>query len=132
MDKSQKPLRKVLIVDDDELICTLMKLYLNGLGNFEFWVAHNGLAALNMARQMLPDLIITDITMPVMDGIMLLSCLRREPIEKLKKVPVIVVSGTSDDLKAKAYEAGADMVLEKPLVRKYLINAIEKLLPKTK
>lgn len=126
--KPKKPLKKVLIIDDDEIICTLMKLYLNGLGNFEFWVAHNGLAGLNMARQTLPDLIITDITMPVMDGIMFLSALRRDPVEKLKKVPVIVVSGTSDDLKGKAYEAGADMVLEKPLVRKYLINAMEKLL----
>jgi CheY-like chemotaxis protein len=130
MTKIKKLRAKVLIIDDDELICTLMKLYLTGLGEFEFWVSHNGLAGLNMARQIQPDLIISDITMPIMDGIMFLSAIRRD--EKLKKIPTIMVSGTSDDLKARAYEAGADMVLEKPLVRKYMINAIEKLLPKPK
>lgn len=128
--KIKKLHAKVLIIDDDELICTLMKLYLTGLGEFEFWVAHNGLAGLNMARQIQPDLIISDITMPVMDGIMFLTHIRRD--EKLKKVPTIMVSGTNDELKARAYEAGADMVLEKPLVRKYMINAIEKLLPTPK
>lgn len=125
------PKKNVLIIDDDELICALMKLYLTGLGDFEFWESHNGMSGLNMARQILPDLIISDITMPVMDGIQFLTYLRRETNEKLKKCPVIMVSGTSDDLKARAYEAGADMVLEKPLVRKYMINAIEKLLPRS-
>lgn len=129
MTKTKKTATKVLIVDD-ELICTLMKLYLTGLGNFEFWVAHNGLAALNMAQRVHPDLIISDITMPIMDGITLVSHIRKD--EKMRKVPIIMVSGTSDDLKDKAYAAGADMVLEKPLVRRYLINAIEKLLPQPK
>lgn len=130
MSKIKKLNAKVLIVDDDELICTLMKLYLTGLGDFEFWVAHNGLAALNMAQRIHPDLVISDITMPIMDGITLVSHLRKD--EKLRKMPIIMVSGTSDALKDKAYAAGADMVLEKPLVRKYLINAIEKLLPRPK
>src|SRR6267154_1508984 len=53
------PVRKILLVDDDELIRSLMKLYMTGLGNFEFWEEGNGMGALNLTRQVHPDIIIT-------------------------------------------------------------------------
>lgn len=130
MMKRKLPLRKILIVDDDELIRSLMKLFMTGLGNFEFWEEGNGQGALNMAKQVLPDLIVADLTMPVMDGVMLTTELRKDPNELLRKVPIIIVTGAGEQFKTAAYGAGANMVLEKPLSRKTMVVALEKLLPK--
>lgn len=128
--KKKLPLRKILLVDDDELIRSLMKLYMTGLGNFEFWEEGNGLGALNLARQVHPDLVITDLTMPIMDGAMLTAELRKDPNELLRKVPVIVVTGAGEQFKTAAYAAGANIVLEKPLSRKNFVSAMDRLLPK--
>lgn len=128
--KKKLPLRKVLVVDDDELIRALMKLYMTGLGNFEFWEEGNGQGALHLARQILPDLVIADLTMPVMDGVMLTTELRKDHNEMLRKVPIIVVTGAGDQFKSAAYTAGANIVLEKPLSRRIFISALDRLLPK--
>lgn len=128
--RKKPPLRKILLVDDDELIRGLMKLYMTGLGNFEFWEEGNGLGALNLARQIHPDLIITDLTMPVMDGAMLTTELRKDVNELLRRVPVIVVTGAGEQFKTAAYAAGANIVLEKPLSRKSFAMALDRLLPK--
>jgi two-component system, OmpR family, alkaline phosphatase synthesis response regulator PhoP len=124
------PLRKLLLVDDDELIRSLMGLYLTGLGNFETWEADNGQAALNLARRVLPDMIIADLTMPVMDGVTMTEEIRKDPNETLRKVPIIIVTGAGDDFKNAAYNAGANIVLEKPLSRKIFVSAMDRLLPK--
>lgn len=128
--KKLLPVRKILLVDDDELIRSLMKLYMTGLGNFEFWEEGNGMGALNLTRQVHPDIIITDLTMPVMDGTMLTAEIRKDPDELVRKVPIIVVTGAGEDFKTAAYKAGASLVLEKPLSRKTFASALERLLPK--
>lgn len=130
MMKRKLPLRKILVVDDDEIIRALMKLYLTGLGNFEFWEESNGQGALNLARQVVPDLMIADLTMPVMDGVMLTIELRKDHNEQLRKMPIIIVTGAGDQFKNSAYGAGANIVLEKPLTRKLMVTAMAKLLPK--
>lgn len=130
MMKKRLPLRKILLVDDDEVIRALIKLYLTGLGNFEFWEEGNGQGALNLARRVLPDLVIADLTMPIMDGVMLTIEIRASTHDTLKKVPIIIVTGAGDQFKNSAYDAGANIVLEKPLSRKVMATAMEKLLPK--
>lgn len=130
MVKKRLPLRKILLVDDDEIIRSLMKLFMTGLGNFEFWEESNGRGGLNMAKRVMPDLIVADLTMPVMDGVTLTMEIRKDSNEQLRKVPIVIVTGAAEQFKTAAYEAGANMVLEKPLSRKTMIVALEKLLPK--
>ncbi len=120
---SERKTRKVLIIDDDELIRGLMKLYMTGLGKFEFIEASNGASGLSLVLQQKPDLIIADIMMPVMDGVTFVREVRAITDAKTKGTPVIVVTGGNDELKARAYQAGANFVLEKPLHRKSMITA---------
>ncbi len=126
--KQSLPTRKVLLIDDDELIRALMKLYLTGLGEFEYWEAWDGKSGLSIAEQVIPDLIIADLMMPLMDGVAFTEELRKR--NHLKDIPVLIVTGANDELKTKAYAAGANMVLEKPLNRKAMLSAFQNLFPK--
>lgn len=128
--KKKLPVRKVLLVDDDEMIRSLMQLYMTGLGSFEFWEEENGKGALNLARQVIPDLIIADLTMPVMDGVTMTAEIRKDSDERIRKVPIIIVTGAVEQYKSEAYAAGANIVLGKPLSRKLFSAAMDKLLPK--
>lgn len=123
-----KNLKTVLIVEDNELIRTLLKLFLAGLP-VKLWEEKDGHGALFLSRQILPHLIITDLTMPRMDGIQLTQALRAEPDPKLAKVPIIALTGTSEIVQDTAYQVGVNMVLVKPVARKALLQAIEQFLP---
>ena len=125
----RKNRKTVLLVDDDEIIRTLLKLFLNGIP-LTFWEENDGQGALHLARQIHPDLIITDLHMPKMDGAQLTTALRAEPDVRLANVPIIVITGTSSDNQDRAYQAGANVVLEKPVARKLLLTAMEQFLPK--
>src|SRR4051812_25397812 len=114
--------KRILLVEDDESVRILLKLYLMRL-NYKLLEAKNGLEGLGVAKQFEPHLIITDLTMPVMDGITLVKTIRAD--EKLKKTPIIVITGTSSEYQQKASDAGADAVLNKPVVRRDLIEIIE-------
>lgn len=125
-------MRKILIVEDDQSIRVLLKLYLVRLSH-QLLEARNGLEGLSMAKQFEPDLIITDLAMPVMDGVKLVTTLRAHP--KLKDVPVVVLTGTSAEVQQKANDMGATAVLTKPINRRDLVGLIDQILlakaPKT-
>lgn len=128
---TDKVLKKVLLVDDDDTIRSLLKLFLMGFGSFEFWEEGNGRGALNLARQISPDLILVDLAMPIMDGTQFTKEIRSDLIEKLSKVPIIVITGGGEEAKTLAYQAGANLVLEKPLTKKRLLTALKQI-PVTK
>ncbi len=125
-------MRKILIVEDDQSIRVLLKLYLVRLSH-QLLEARNGLEGLSMAKQFEPDLIITDLAMPVMDGVKLVTTLRAHP--KLKDVPVVVLTGTSAEVQQRANDMGATAVLTKPINRRDLVGLIDQILlakaPKT-
>ena len=118
---------KILIVEDDESVRLLLKLYLVRL-NFTFIEAKNGLEGIGMARQFKPNLVVTDLNMPIMDGISMIKEIRADV--NLKHVPVIVLTGTAKDQQQLASAAGADAVLSKPIQRRDLIEVIESMLHK--
>lgn len=120
--------RKILIVEDDELVRKMLKLYIQGLRAFEFWEEENGKGALNLARRIQPDIIVTDLNMPIMDGVEFTKEIRRDA--ELSHIPVIVITGTDESSKNLAYEAGADLVLSKPLSHGVMTTALNKFLPK--
>ena len=100
---------KILIVDDDENICELLRLYLEK-DNFETKIANNGVAAVKLYDEFSPDLILLDIMLPGMDGWQV--C--RE-IRKNSDVPIIMLTAKGDDMdKILGLDYGADDYITKP------------------
>ena len=100
---------RILVVDDEPQITRVLRTSLQGTGH-EVTVAHDGVDALGKFLKSQPDLVITDLTMPGMDGIEL----TRE-IRERSQVPIIVLSVRSqDDAKVAALDEGADDYITKP------------------
>jgi len=114
---------KVLIVDDDENICELLRLYLQKDG-FETAVAYDGEQALEVAQKYLPDLILLDIMMPKLDGWQV--C--RE-IRKISDTPIIMLTAKGETFdKILGLELGADDYVSKPFDTKEVIARIKAVL----
>lgn len=110
---------RVLIVDDNPSNTFAFSSLLEDEG-FEVELASNGLEALTRIEQQLPDLVLTDLRMPEMDGNELCRRLADEPATSA--VPVIVVSGVDDALPSTA--AHARQVIRKPVASAALLAAI--------
>lgn len=118
----QARLRKsrVLVVDDSELTRDMLVSLLERL-NFVVDEAVDGADALQMLERHKPDLVMTDLDMPVMDGFGLLGRIRESPA--LQSLPVIVFSTRdSDDVKRRAMKAGANAYLVKAAFRADELN----------
>jgi CheY-like chemotaxis protein len=116
----------VLIVEDD---AETRHFYSRALGEEGFRVeqAHNGLQALDKAFAARPDLILTDIAVPGLDGIEL--CRRLRADERTSAVPVLAITGYSDRrYPARAIDAGADHVLAKPCEPDVLVREARRLI----
>ncbi|AFY35841.1 hybrid sensor histidine kinase/response regulator [Calothrix sp. PCC 7507] len=114
--------RKVLIVDDHWENRSFIINFLQPLG-FAMQEAEHGKQGLEKAIEFEPDLIITDILMPVMDGYEMLASLRQSPL--FQNIPVVVSSASvfkSD--KHKSLEAGANEFLPKPVQADSLLEAL--------
>ena len=118
------PAHRVLVVDDEEPTRTLLAEILSGEG-YSVTAAADGYEALEKFRLEQPDLLITDLTMPVMDGYEL--CQR---VREISQVPIIVITGLnlSDDGKEKAFSVGADSFLKKPFQTGELLAQVRALL----
>jgi CheY-like chemotaxis protein len=87
------PKPKVLIVEDDAYLLDFYKELLEGEG-YEITTAINGKEALSIAQQLLPQVIILDVMMPVMDGMQVLEALKKSDI--MKKIPVIMLTNAGN------------------------------------
>jgi signal transduction histidine kinase/CheY-like chemotaxis protein len=122
----QGPRRQVLIVDDIWHNRMVLLQFLEELG-FGVQEASNGQEALESVRHSRPDLIISDVSMPVMDGITLVRSLRQEPLSL--DVPVLISSASVlDSDRHKTLEAGANAFLAKPVRFEELLEALEQFL----
>jgi len=116
---------RVLIVDDGPDIRQLHTRFLYGSG-MEVFTAENGAQALNAVRYTAADVVVTDVDMPVMDGLDLCRELRANVTTR--DVVVVVVTGDASDQAEAALGAGCDAVLEKPCSRTVLLATIRQLL----
>ncbi len=121
---------KILLVDDEPDILEFLSYNLKKEG-FEVHTAQNGEEALNIAKKILPQLIILDVMMPEMDGI--------ETCEELKKIPdlnntiITFLSARGEDYTQIAgFEAGADDFVTKPIKPKILVSKVKALLKRYK
>jgi two-component system KDP operon response regulator KdpE len=101
--------KRILVVDDEQEITLVLRSGLTKHG-FEVRVAGEGEAALDIFRAWPPELVITDLSMPNMDGLKLCRRLR-----EVSGVPIIILSVKGDEAtKVEALDAGADDYLTKP------------------
>lgn len=116
-------MKRILIIEDDEPLCWLLEKILKG--KYEPIIMKNGLEALSwLSDGNLPNLIISDINMPTLDGIELLENVRSSGI--LRDIPVIMLSASDDSEKRKKCLAlGASNYLIKPFEPQLLIEEIE-------
>ena len=114
---------KILIVDDDGDLRTLLGLCFLRCGH-SIIVASNGAEGLTCVTAHAPDLVVTDLNMPVMDGLELLRQLRANGHRDL---PAIVLTARSDQ-RAAATAAGADAFLVKPVPLRELVEVAEALI----
>lgn len=118
---------KMLIVDDDALIGEMIKDYFKAEGiPYEFLAAGDGEEALKVCLEQKPDILITDIMIPKMNGIELIKRLRG--MADFAVMPIIAITAGSEDTKTQAINAGAHMVIEKPINRKDLVKNVNELL----
>ena len=116
----------VLIAEDEETIAETLALIVEDAG-FTALVARNGREALALARQHHPQLIITDLMMPYLNGADLIATVRADAASQgVAPPPVIVVTAVSA---ARAQEAGADAVVVKPFDVTKIEAAMHRLLP---
>ncbi|PIO47603.1 MAG: hypothetical protein CMR00_09500 [[Chlorobium] sp. 445] len=126
---SGQRLADILIVDDQEIILKLLEETLRSEG-YSVRMATNGYEALNAVNEKKPDLIITDMLMPKMNGVDMVAKLKESADTRL--IPTIMLTGLFDfDNKVRALEIGVDDFLGKPFNRVELITKVRALL-KTK
>ena len=83
--------RKVLIIDDEENFCKLVKKNIEQAGEFEVHIATNGDDGIRLVREIKPDLILLDVVMPGMDGADVISLIRKD--KSTKDIPIVFLTG---------------------------------------
>jgi two-component system, cell cycle response regulator len=114
---------RILFCEDNPTIRRLLAVALRGMAH-EVEIAADGAEGLRMAEARTPDLIVTDISMPDMDGFALVAAVRAHP--RLRSVPVLVMSATMEKDKLESLLAqGANGYLTKPFSPQSLRETIE-------
>lgn len=105
--------KKVLIVEDYEDTREFMKILLESYG-YRVIEATDGIEAIDRVREYHPDLILMDISLPVVDGLTATRAIR-EFDEQSRKVPIIAVTAFGKNYYKKAIEAGCNDLIDKPV-----------------
>jgi two-component system chemotaxis response regulator CheY len=115
--------KKILIVDDSPVVLAMLEHALAGMG-YAVTAANNGQAGLKQIEAGKFDLIITDLSMPVMDGIAFVKAAKQLP--NCKFVPIVFLSSEEDEAKiAEAKKAGASTFLRKPFKENQLATILK-------
>jgi two-component system KDP operon response regulator KdpE len=119
--------KRILVVDDEPQITRVLRTTLTGSG-YDVRTADDGHNGLRTAREWQPDLVITDVSMPNMDGVELCRQLRSE-----STLPIIVLSVKGEEkAKVDALDAGADDYVTKPVGMDELLARVRRNLARTK
>lgn len=119
-------MKKILVVEDEKNIRETLVDILQIKG-FEVHEADNGQVGLEKVKSVLPDLIISDIMMPVMDGFEMIKIIRKD--DQVSHIPILVLSAKAEleDVQ-KGFNIGIDDYLLKPFDMSSAMHAIESLI----
>ena len=119
----EKKGKTILVIEDDLDVLTVIMKHLKYQG-YEIIVATDGMEGLKMLESGGYDLVITDIVMPYVSGVGVVTALKK----KWPDIPVIAITGFGKEPEAAAMEKQADLVLAKPVKMAELVKQIEQLL----
>ena len=123
--EEQRKEHTVLVVEDNKDLRKYLYTILSE--HYNVLLAENGKAGLLMTRTELPDFIITDVTMPVMDGITMVHEIKED--HELSQIPIIILSAkASVQDRLKGFEMGVDAYMTKPFSTEYLLGRISAVL----
>lgn len=112
----------VLVIDDDPLECKSIRRLCRPSG-IETFEAHGGAEGYWLAEATLPDVVVTDLLMPLVQGEEVVRALKESLL--IRSIPVIIITGVSDEARvARARWSGASRVFEKPFEGAELLNTI--------
>lgn len=123
-----RPVLRILVADDSELQLQFEQALLAGAA-YDLIVARNGAETIARARRYLPDLILLDVVMPVINGIEVARYLRQDPATA--HIPIIMVTSRIELIHAENArdEKGYNDYLAKPVIRDELLAKIRNLIP---
>jgi CheY-like chemotaxis protein len=119
-------MKKILIVEDQEDIREVIRITLE-LEDFELHEAADGQEGLRMASQIRPDLVLSDVMMPGLDGLQMCQRIKADPGLRRTKVVLLSARGQPEDRKAGA-AAGADAYMAKPYGPLDLLATVKRLI----
>lgn len=121
---------RILLVEDNPATLEVMTLELQMLG-YEVLIAENGARAVQLAAETMPDLIVTDVAMPEMDGVEATRRIRGNP--KTQAIPILAATARARAQdKESCLAAGCDAYMSKPFTHRQLGAQIEALLQQKK
>jgi len=118
--------RKILVVEDHPDSRDLLAIYLRMQG-YTVYTAEDGREGLKLLQLDCPDLLITDLSMPHLDGASLIKQVRQMP--ECRTLPIIVMTAYGKEEEAAAHCTGADQTIAKPIDYEALLQQISELLP---
>jgi CheY-like chemotaxis protein len=120
-----KDAKRVLVVDDEASFTRMVKLNLEGTGNYIVETVNESRKAIEVARQFAPDIVLLDVVMPEVDGGDVARELRARTATKA--IPIIFVSAMVSQKESKKgfYQSGGEHFLAKPVDKETLCGAIE-------
>lgn len=119
-------MKTILTVDDSASIRQMVKLTLSNAG-YQVLEAGNGAEGLTSAKGAAVDMVVTDLNMPVMDGLTFIREMRK--LQDYRGVPIILLTTESDGgMKQQAKEAGATGWITKPFQQEQLLAVVKKVL----
>ena len=119
--------RTILVVDDSSTTRSLIASHLTEAGDYDVLEAGTGFEALKMLPARKVDLIITDINMPDINGLELISFVRENPI--YREIPTVIISTEdSEEDRKRGMELGAKEYVIKPFTAEELCAAVERVL----
>ncbi|MBP2283370.1 DNA-binding response OmpR family regulator [Flavobacterium sp. CG_23.5] len=119
-------MKKILIVDDEPNIVMSLE-YTFKKNNFEVFIARDGQEALDILKKQLPDVIILDVMMPMVDGFATLAQIKKD--ERLQHCKVIFLSAKNKEKDIeKGLSLGANLYVVKPFSVKKLVEQVQELI----
>jgi len=118
--------QKVLVIDDQPEITEIISAFLSNAG-YEVKVENSSVEGMNVVKSFMPDVILLDIMMPVMDGYEVCSRLKKEPT--LAQIPVLFLTGKdAKDDAGMSFQSGGDLFIKKPFSCERLLNMVKMVL----
>ena len=118
---------KVLVVEDSPTMRQLIVFALKRIRGFQIVEANDGVDGLKKLSADKFDLIVTDINMPIMDGLKLVSMVRNDPNYKETPIIIITTEGATED-RERALALGANEYITKPIQTMQILETVKKLL----